>query len=76
MTELLSKFSAGELIAMVSIVGGLICGVLVMAGEYWHRIRKAEIAARLKHDMLDRGMSAEEIRIVLDAGSTKRPSGY
>jgi hypothetical protein len=75
MTELLSKFSAGELIAIVSIVGGLICGVLVMAGEYWHRIRKAEIAAKLKHDMLDRGMSPDEIRIVLEAGSNKRPSG-
>jgi hypothetical protein len=73
MTELLSKFSGGELIAVVAIVGGLICGVLVVAGEFWHRIRKAEIAAKLKQDMLDRGMTPDEIRIVMEAGSDKRP---
>lgn len=69
MIELLSKFNPGELIAVVAIVGGLICGSLVMIGDYWHRIRKAELAARLKQDMLDRGMSAEEIRTVLEAGT-------
>lgn len=73
MTDLLSKFSGGELIAIVAIVGGLVCGVLVVAGEFWHRIRKAEIAAKLKQDMLDRGMTPEEIRIVLEAGSDKHP---
>jgi hypothetical protein len=71
MNEFLSRFSGGELIALVAIVGGLICGVLVLAGDYWHRIRKAEINAKLKQDMLDRGMTAEEIRIVLDAGTNK-----
>jgi hypothetical protein len=50
-------------------VGGLICGVIVMIGEFWRRIRKAEIEAKLKTDMLDRGMSAEEIKIVLEAGA-------
>jgi hypothetical protein len=39
--------------------------------DYWYKIRKAELAAKLKHDMLDRGMSAEEIRTVLDAGVKK-----
>jgi hypothetical protein len=74
MAELLSKFGAGELIAIVSIVGGLICGTIVIIGDYWYKIRRAELAARLKQDMLDRGMSAEEIRVVLDAG-TKKSSG-
>jgi hypothetical protein len=72
MNEFLSRFSGGELIALVSILGGLVCGVLMLAGDYWHRIRKAEINAKLKQDMLDRGMSAEEIRTVLDAGTNKR----
>jgi hypothetical protein len=71
MNEVLSRFSSGELIALVAIVGGLICGSIVIMAEYWQQIRKAEIAARLKQDMLDRGMSAEEIRIVTEAG-TKR----
>jgi hypothetical protein len=69
MGEYLSKFDGGEMIAIVAIVGGLICGVLVMIGEFWRRIRKAEIDAKLKTDMLDRGMSAEEIKVVLEAGS-------
>jgi hypothetical protein len=69
MAEYLSKFNGGELIAVIAIVGGLICGVIVMIGEFWRRIRKAEIDAKLKTDMLDRGMSAEEIKIVLEAGS-------
>jgi hypothetical protein len=75
MSEFLSKFSGGELIAVVAIVGGLICGLIVMAGEYWHRIRKAEIAAKLKQDMLDRGMTPDEIRTVIEAGSGKHPFG-
>jgi hypothetical protein len=70
MMELLSGFSPNNLLGLVSIVGSLLCGVLVIgAYYYWHRIRKADIAAKLKHDMLDRGMSAEEIRVVLEAGS-------
>jgi hypothetical protein len=76
MTDVLSRFGPGELIAIVAIVGGLICGILFFAMDYWHRIRKAEIAARLKHDMLDRGMSAEEIRIVLEAGTNKSHSDH
>jgi hypothetical protein len=69
MGEYLSKLDGGELIAVIAIVGGLICGVIVMIGEFWRRIRKAEIDAKLKTDMLDRGMSAEEIKTVLEAGS-------
>jgi hypothetical protein len=68
MDEYLSKFSGGELIAVLAIVGGLICGMIVLLGEIWRRSRKAEIDAKLKTDMLDRGMSAEDIKIVLEAG--------
>jgi hypothetical protein len=39
----------------------------VLAG-IWHKVRAEEIAAALKKDMLDRGMTAEEIKMVLDAG--------
>jgi hypothetical protein len=33
----------------------------------WWRIRRAEIDASLKRDMLERGMSAQEIQMVLAA---------
>jgi len=44
----------------------LICVVPSIAA-YWWKVRKAETEAALKHDMLARGMSAEEIERVLAA---------
>lgn len=71
MFEFLSRFSTQECIALISIVGGLLFVTLVVAGELWLRAHKANVAAKLKADMLDRGMSADEIRTVLDAGSIR-----
>ena len=57
-------------IAVASIVGGYLCEA--------HRcncaLRKAELEATLKQQMLDRGMSAAEIKEVLSA-SAKSTSG-
>jgi hypothetical protein len=36
----------------------------------WRKIRQSEIQAALKHDMLERGMSAEQIKLVLEAGQS------
>jgi hypothetical protein len=44
---------------------GLVCGTSAIIGEYWLRIRQLT----LKHEMLQRGLSADEISAVLDAGS-------
>jgi hypothetical protein len=49
-------------IPIVAIVVGTIT-------EYMKRTRLAEIDAQLKREMLERGMSAEEIRAVLEASS-------
>lgn len=69
MGDLWSKFDPGEFIALVAVAGGLLipilCGVTAIVTKYLHKVRLLE----LKHDMLNRGMSAEEIRLVLDAGS-------
>jgi hypothetical protein len=71
MGEYLFKLNVGELIALVSVTGGLSIALVAVLGGIWSDVRKREIVAGLKHDMLDRGMSPEEIRTVLDAG-TKR----
>jgi hypothetical protein len=74
----LAKFNAGELIGFVAVAGGLLVGMFAIAMDFWHKIRKAEIAAALKRDMLSRGMSAHEIQTVLEAGmkgSRKGPHG-
>jgi hypothetical protein len=69
MNEFLSKFNAGEIIALVAVTGGLliplVCGVTKIIFDGWFKVRQLA----LKQDMLNRGMSADEIRIVLDAGS-------
>jgi hypothetical protein len=73
MTDLLSRFDSEQLIGLVAVSGGLLCGLIAIVGGFWLQIRKAEIGAALKQDMLNRGMSADEIRTVLDAGSSVAP---
>ena len=73
MSEFLSKFDGGEFIGLVAVGGGLLCGILcgitgILAGA-WEKVRRTEIQAALKQDMLNRGMSADEIRTVVEAGS-------
>jgi hypothetical protein len=76
MTDLLSRLNGGEIIAFVAVAGGLLCGITAIIAGCWQRVRRAEMATALKQDMLNRGMSADEIRTVLEAGSrrSQRPS--
>ena len=67
MTEFLSRFDAPRLIALVSIVGGLMIATITIVAVFWHKIRQTE----LKKDMVNRGMSADEIKTVLEADSKK-----
>jgi len=52
----------GLLIPLSAIIFGTVTG-------YLRKSRQAELDATLKHEMLQRGMSAEDIRIVLEASS-------
>jgi hypothetical protein len=38
---------------------------------YWQKTRRAEIDASLKQDMLQRGMSADDIKTVLESSSDR-----
>jgi hypothetical protein len=73
MMELLYKFDAGELIGLIAVLGtvlaGLICGSLGIVMGVGLAMRKTELNASLKRTMLERGMSADEIRMVINAGS-------
>ena len=57
------------MLGLAAIVGSLLIGITAIIAGAWQKARRAEVAAALKHDMLNRGMSAEEIRTVLDAGT-------
>jgi hypothetical protein len=74
MYDYLLRFSPGEMIAIVAIVGGLFFLTATVAADTWQRARKVELEIKLKQDMLDRGMSADEIRTVLNAGKNLNPS--
>ena len=65
MSEFLARFDGGELIGLVAVVGGLLCGIFGILGHFWHENR----VAALKRDMVERGMSAEEIQAVVACGS-------
>jgi hypothetical protein len=75
MSGVLTRFNFGELMGFLSVGGGLLIALVAVVGGIWKDVRRREIAAGLKHDMLDRGMSAEEIRMVLDAGTKRSRKG-
>jgi hypothetical protein len=70
MNDFLSRFDGGELIGLVAVAGGLLCGIVGIIGHFWHENR----LTALKRDMVERGMSAEEIETVVVAGSGQKPS--
>ena len=69
LAEFLSRFQFGELMGFLAVGGGMLIGLVAVAGGLWVEIRKNEIAAALKQEMLGRGMAPEEIKMVLDAGT-------
>ena len=54
--------------AMVSIVA-VACTAIVFIVDHLRQTHQSEIDASLKHDMLNRGMSAADIKTVLEARS-------
>jgi hypothetical protein len=71
MSEFLTRFNYGELMGFLSVGGAMSIGLVAVIGVVWMELRKTELAAALKHDMLDRGLSADDIRMVLEAGARR-----
>jgi hypothetical protein len=75
MYDLLSNLNGWGLILITLVAGALavalICTMSLIIATHWVKIRESENSTRLKQDMLDRGMSAAEIKTVLEAGMTK-----
>ena len=65
MIEILSKFDPGELMGLMAVAGAFLCAIPAVVLGCLLEIRKVG----LKQEMLERGMSPEDIRTVLDAGS-------
>ena len=56
--------------AVVFFIGISLSMIVGTVGNYWHKVRKLELDVSLKLEMVQRGMSAEEICMVLES----RPS--
>jgi hypothetical protein len=71
LADILSRFNFGELMGFLAVGGGLLIGLVAVAGGLWVELRKTEMTAVLKQDMLSRGLSPEQIKMVLDAGTSR-----
>jgi hypothetical protein len=81
--ECLSKARPGDLIPLLAIAGGILIALTSIIANQWRRVRQAELQLRhaeleasLKQEMINRGMSVDEIRQVLEAktSSSIRPA--
>ncbi len=75
MNEWLSQQSAGQITGLVAVICGPLIAIVAVISASWARVKRAELQARrhevdasLKQQMIERGMSAEEIERVLTAG--------
>jgi hypothetical protein len=57
-------------LAMLIPIIGIVFGTIT---DYLRKTRVVEIEAALKRDMLDRGMTPEQIKMVVEASSTPNP---
>ena len=62
------------LILVIACSTGLILGLAGIIGGICHSLKQKQIEADLKQDMLDRGMTAEEIARVVEAGRDGEPA--
>ncbi|MGE5612562.1 MAG: hypothetical protein ACM359_25160 [Bacillota bacterium] len=57
----------GVLIPLAAVIGGITIAVISVITTHAVKARQAELEAALKRDMINRGMSAEQIKQVLEA---------
>jgi hypothetical protein len=67
MGDFITQVGFGPFIALVAVVGGLLIPLVVIVGGLMYKHRKLQVEAALKQQMIERGMSADEIKEVLGA---------
>ena len=71
----LARQNAGQVTGLAAVTGGILIAIIAIVSGVWSRARRAESRARqveaelaLKQEMIERGMSADDIERVLKAG--------
>lgn len=79
MSEWLSQQNAASLMPLVAVTLGLLVAITAIVCAAWTKVRRAEAQvhiaeteAALKQQMIEKGMSADEIERVLAAGKGKK----
>ena len=67
MLEWLWRQSGGTMIALLAVGLTFLSGIVAIITGYLQKVKRWELEASLKHDMLNRGISVEEIERVLKA---------
>jgi hypothetical protein len=71
MSDFLSRFSPAELIIGTVMLSVVFIGFAAIVAGCVVKVLKSNNQTRLKEEMISRGMSAEEIKTVLEAGTEK-----
>jgi hypothetical protein len=67
MGDFITHIGFGPFIALVAVVGGLLIPLVAIIGGLIYKDRKVQVEAALKQQMIERGMSADEIKEVIGA---------
>jgi hypothetical protein len=67
----LSRFASTDLSMLCLFAMAFLTGTVTIIGNYWYKHRRLETETALKQDMLNRGMSAEDIERVIRASAGK-----
>ena len=65
MSDLFTGWSSNAIIALVSVVGGLLTVIATVIAISWCCVRRAEIASELKRDLVARGLPVEQIERIV-----------
>jgi hypothetical protein len=83
MNELFSKLNGGEILGLfgimlglVALVGALAVGFAIVISEHKRKSQLDEMEVTLKMEMIQRGMSGDEIAKVLEAKMGSSKSGW
>lgn len=73
MFEFFSTWKPGEVIGLVSVVGGVSVAITAIVMGHWSRMRRQDAELALKRDLLARGMSVEEVERAMKASANTTP---
>jgi hypothetical protein len=61
MSEILNRFSAGELVGITGVLGLFVLLLVLIVMGFWRSMHAAGLQAGLKRELLARGLSVEEV---------------